>query len=173
MSSPSPVNLSNLIWKNINLFTRTKMSFLFRIVDCFSASLLCNRMPGLSPPQRQMCIEAPDAVSSLAHGQVQAAAECEHQFKGKDEWFRTCLKTNVNFLIPQVTGGIAHEYGGGTRLVTLWSWVSWSRIEIRKGEQQIEQNDTRPKWMSFQLLWRLITSSRMTTRDLIRSRITI
>lgn len=41
-------------------------------------------MPGLSPPQRQMCIESPDAVSSLALGQVLAASECEHQFKGNN-----------------------------------------------------------------------------------------
>lgn len=58
-------------------------SVLFRFVDTFSTSLLCNRIPGLSPPQRQMCIESPDAVSSLALGQVIAATECEHQFKGK------------------------------------------------------------------------------------------
>lgn len=30
-----------------------------------------------------MCIESPDAVSSLALGQVIAANECEYQFKGE------------------------------------------------------------------------------------------
>lgn len=53
-----------------------------RIVYSFASSIICNRVPGLSPAQRQLCIEIPDAFIALGAGNMLGAQECEHQFRG-------------------------------------------------------------------------------------------
>ncbi|XP_055591802.1 protein Wnt-2 [Uranotaenia lowii] len=52
-----------------------------RKTESFSPSVLCSRIPGLSPYQRQLCVDAPDAVVSLSAGQHLGAQECQKQFK--------------------------------------------------------------------------------------------
>lgn len=63
------------------------MSHLFlsfrRIVCSFASSIICSRVPGLTPAQRQLCSEAPDAFIALGDGHMLGAEECQHQFKGK------------------------------------------------------------------------------------------
>lgn len=39
-------------------------------------------MPGLTQSQRIICTESPDAVVSLASGQLLGANECQKQFHG-------------------------------------------------------------------------------------------
>lgn len=55
-----------------------------RIVCSFASSIICNRVPGLTPAQRQLCSEAPDAFIALGDGHILGAEECQHQFKGKE-----------------------------------------------------------------------------------------
>lgn len=57
----------------------------FRIACSFASSIICNRVPGLTPAQRQLCSEAPDAFIALGDGHMLGAEECQHQFKGNSE----------------------------------------------------------------------------------------
>ncbi|XP_058125976.1 protein Wnt-2 [Anopheles ziemanni] len=56
--------------------------FKLRAAKCFVSSVLCSRIPGLTQTQRQICTESPDAVISLASGQLLGASECQKQFHG-------------------------------------------------------------------------------------------
>lgn len=44
--------------------------------------MLCGRVPGLTPGQRQLCSDMPDAFIALGEGQQLGAHECQHQFRG-------------------------------------------------------------------------------------------
>jgi wingless-type MMTV integration site family, member 7 len=57
--------------------------FIYSGIFNFSPAALCSRIPGLSPKQKRLCIEAPDAVVALGNGHKLGAMECQHQFKGK------------------------------------------------------------------------------------------
>lgn len=52
----------------------------------FSPAALCSRIPGLSPKQKKLCIESPDAVVALGSGHVLGSKECQYQFKGKSKF---------------------------------------------------------------------------------------
>lgn len=52
------------------------------MVCSFTSSIICNRVPGLSSIQRQLCAEVPDAFIALGAGHMLGAQECQHQFKG-------------------------------------------------------------------------------------------
>lgn len=93
-----------------------------RIVHSFASSIICNRVPGLTPVQRQLCTEAPDAFIALGDGHMLGAQECQHQFKGRCYAFpshtpTSCaggvnLTESVAFLSNfQVIGGIVHKFG--------------------------------------------------------------
>lgn len=64
--------------KSIIFFSR-----IFRIVYSFTSSIICGRVPGLTPAQRQLCTEVPDAFVALGAGHMLGAQECQHQFKGE------------------------------------------------------------------------------------------
>jgi wnt family len=49
----------------------------------FSPSALCSRIPGLSPKQKKLCVESPDAVVALGSGHALGSRECQYQFKGE------------------------------------------------------------------------------------------
>ncbi|XP_055856948.1 protein Wnt-2 [Episyrphus balteatus] len=53
-----------------------------RLVSNFTSSIICSRIPGLTPVQRQLCSESPDALIALGAGHQQGAQECQHQFRG-------------------------------------------------------------------------------------------
>ncbi|XP_030387150.1 protein Wnt-2 [Scaptodrosophila lebanonensis] len=54
-----------------------------RLVSSFvQSSKLCGRIPGLTPPQRQLCGETPDALIALGEGYQLGAHECQYQFRG-------------------------------------------------------------------------------------------
>lgn len=74
---------------------------LLRIVCSFASSIICNRVPGLTPAQRQLCSEAPDAFIALGDGHMLGAEECQHQFKGKEQstqFVILCLLHSAFFL---------------------------------------------------------------------------
>ncbi|KAL9705416.1 hypothetical protein quinque_008934 [Culex quinquefasciatus] len=70
----------------MNIFLRIIFTILMftkvRFIEGFTSSVLCSRIPGLSTYQKQLCVEAPDAVVSLSAGQLLGAQECQEQFKG-------------------------------------------------------------------------------------------
>ncbi|XP_062545202.1 protein Wnt-2 isoform X2 [Armigeres subalbatus] len=69
--------------KNVRLIICMILMFVeIRLAESFTSSVLCSRIPGLLPYQRQLCVEAPDAVVSLSTGQKIGAQECQHQFRG-------------------------------------------------------------------------------------------
>lgn len=55
---------------------------LVRLVSSFTSAMLCARIPGLTPAQRHMCGEMPDALIALGEGHQLGAQECQHQFRG-------------------------------------------------------------------------------------------
>lgn len=55
---------------------------LVRLVSSFTSAMLCGRIPGLTPGQRNMCREMPDALIALGEGHQLGAQECQHQFRG-------------------------------------------------------------------------------------------
>lgn len=62
----------------------------------FSPAALCSRIPGLSPKQKKLCIESPDAVVALGSGHVLGSKECQYQFKGSlshHEIFKVSIDT--------------------------------------------------------------------------------
>lgn len=63
----------------------TLFSCLFRGLLSFSPAALCSRIPGLSPKQKKLCIESPDAVVALGNGHALGAKECQYQLAGKSE----------------------------------------------------------------------------------------
>ena len=111
------------------------MTFFFlhpsRGLLCFSPAALCSRIPGLSPKQKKLCIESPDAVVALGAGHVLGSKECQYQFKGEHNCFsylltfelmiRQRLTSRSNFyfqveLIFQATDGTVQKYGRKTSL---------------------------------------------------------
>nr|XP_029728289.1 protein Wnt-2 [Aedes albopictus]XP_029728290.1 protein Wnt-2 [Aedes albopictus]XP_029728291.1 protein Wnt-2 [Aedes albopictus]XP_029728292.1 protein Wnt-2 [Aedes albopictus] len=69
--------------RNVRLIICIILMFVeIRLAESFTSSVLCSRIPGLSSYQRQLCVEAPDAVVSLSTGQKLGAQECQHQFRG-------------------------------------------------------------------------------------------
>lgn len=70
----------------ISVYSTLFMNPTFRIVCSFASSIICNRVPGLTTAQRQLCSEAPDAFIALGDGHMLGAEECQHQFKGKRKY---------------------------------------------------------------------------------------
>ncbi|XP_055639907.1 protein Wnt-2 isoform X2 [Toxorhynchites rutilus septentrionalis] len=70
--------MSTVSWIVLVILTFAKV----RVADCFTSTVLCSKIPDLSPYQKQLCIEMPDAVVSLSAGQLFGARECQTQFKG-------------------------------------------------------------------------------------------
>ncbi|XP_075216700.1 wnt oncogene analog 2 [Lycorma delicatula] len=50
-------------------------------VVALGAGVICNRIPGLTPRQREMCRAAPDAMVALGDGVRLGRLECQAQFK--------------------------------------------------------------------------------------------
>ncbi|KAL5286175.1 WNT7A family protein [Megaselia abdita] len=65
-----------------NLFLLLLWIIKIRLATTLASAVLCSRIPGLSPIQRQMCTESPDAIIALGAGHMMGAKECQHQFKG-------------------------------------------------------------------------------------------
>ncbi|GLH00776.1 Protein Wnt-2 [Gryllus bimaculatus] len=59
------------------------MILLSELVRALGAGVLCARIPGLSPRQRELCRASPDAVAAVGEGMRLGLAECQHQFRGR------------------------------------------------------------------------------------------
>ncbi|XP_053963343.1 protein Wnt-2 [Anastrepha ludens] len=71
------------MWKNRNKFLIFLLWIMeIRLASSFTSSILCARIPGLTPQQRQLCSESPDALIALGEGHQLGAYECQHQFRG-------------------------------------------------------------------------------------------
>ncbi|XP_039956644.1 protein Wnt-2 isoform X1 [Bactrocera tryoni] len=71
------------MWKNRNkllIFLLWIMEI--RLVSSFTSAILCSRIPGLTPQQRQLCSESPDALIALGEAHQMGSHECQHQFRG-------------------------------------------------------------------------------------------
>lgn len=64
----------------------------------FTSSIICNRVPGLSTAQRQLCSEIPDAFVALGAGHMLGAQECQHQFKGKTTKYFDSISPGTNIV---------------------------------------------------------------------------
>ena len=72
-------------------------------VVALGASIICNRIPGLSPRQRTLCQGHPDAMVAAGEGAKMALSECRHQFRN-ERWNCSVVQTASNSL---------HSPGGG------------------------------------------------------------
>jgi len=66
-------------------------------VVALGASIICNRIPGLSPRQRTLCQGHPDAMVAAGEGAKLALGECRHQFRD-ERWNCTVAQTASNSL---------------------------------------------------------------------------
>ena len=71
------------IWQLIRIY----FTLIFSGILNFSPALICNRIRGLSPKQKKICAEAPDAFVALSNGHQLGDLECQHQFTGEIQIF--------------------------------------------------------------------------------------
>ena len=71
-------------------------------VVALGASIICNRIPDLSPRQRTLCQGHPDAIVAAGEGAKLALSECRHQFSDQ-RWNCSVVMTASNSL--QSPGG--------------------------------------------------------------------
>lgn len=64
-------------------------------VVALGASVICNRIPGLSPRQRTLCQGHPDAMVAAGEGAKVALSECRHQFRNH-RWNCSVVQTASN-----------------------------------------------------------------------------
>jgi len=62
-------------------------------VVALGASIICNRIPDLSPRQRTLCQGHPDAMVAAGEGAKMALSECRHQFRNH-RWNCSVVETN-------------------------------------------------------------------------------
>lgn len=60
------------------------------------AEVICGRVPGLTPRQRDMCRAAPDAMVAVGDGVRLATAECTYQFRNH-RWNCSHIASNNSF----------------------------------------------------------------------------
>jgi len=66
-------------------------------VVALGASIICNRIPDLSPRQRTLCQGHPDAMVAAGEGAKMALGECRHQFRNQ-RWNCSVVKSASNSL---------------------------------------------------------------------------
>ncbi|KAM8711394.1 hypothetical protein ACLKA7_000521 [Drosophila subpalustris] len=71
--------------------------------------MLCGRIPGLTPAQRQFCSEMPDVLIALGEGQQLGARECQQQFRGHRWNCSEVWHKNVH-IIPIASREAAYTY---------------------------------------------------------------
>uniref|UniRef100_A0ACB8EHS1 Protein Wnt-7a n=1 Tax=Sphaerodactylus townsendi TaxID=933632 RepID=A0ACB8EHS1_9SAUR len=53
----------------------------FSSVVALGASIICNKIPGLAPRQREICQSRPDAIIVIGEGSQMGINECQFQFR--------------------------------------------------------------------------------------------
>lgn len=62
------------------------IDFLFRVMSSvvtFGAQVICNRIPGLTIKQKEMCKGSPDVLIAVGDGVQLGLSECQHQFRNQ------------------------------------------------------------------------------------------
>lgn len=72
----------------------------------FSASMICQRIPGLTSAQRRLCTSRPDAMVAIGEGALLGMAECRRQFRHR-RW--NCTDTGAS------EAGFGHVFATGSR----------------------------------------------------------
>lgn len=75
------------------------LCFFYRIVCgvlAFGAEVICNRVPGLTQKQRDMCRAQPDAMVAIGDGIRLALHECRNQFRNH-RWNCTTMNNPTSF----------------------------------------------------------------------------
>ena len=104
---------------------------LYRGLLSFSPAALCSRISGLSPKQKKLCIESPDAVVALGNGHALGARECQHQLAGRlQEFFLSWHLTKLT------TSRASMELLRSLEKRCFWTcdssrWVKWIGFETR------------------------------------------
>lgn len=86
--------------------------FLFRLVPAvaaFTASIICSKIPGLTPAQQRMCQERPDLIVAVGDGARMGIAECQKQFRLK-RWNCTAIGSSYVFGHVVVVGKYYLKY---------------------------------------------------------------
>lgn len=65
-------------------------------VAAFTASIICSKIPGLTPAQQRMCQERPDLIVAVGDGARMGIAECQKQFRQK-RWNCTAIGSSYVF----------------------------------------------------------------------------
>jgi len=72
-------------------------------VVALGASIICNRIPGLSPRQRTLCQGHPVAMVAAGDGAKLALGECRYQFRDR-RWNCSVVETASNSLLHSPGG---------------------------------------------------------------------
>ncbi|GFW81753.1 protein Wnt-7b [Trichonephila clavipes] len=62
----------------------------------FTASIICSKIPGLTPAQQRLCQERPDLIVAVGDGARMGIAECQKQFRYK-RWNCTAIGSSYVF----------------------------------------------------------------------------
>ncbi|GIY55889.1 protein Wnt-7b [Caerostris darwini] len=71
----------------------------------FTASIICSKIPGLTPAQQRLCQERPDLIVAVGDGARMGIAECQKQFRYK-RWNCTAIGSSYVFGHVVVIGKI-------------------------------------------------------------------
>lgn len=77
-------------------FCLGKLSKFVSSAATFGPSLICSRIPGLSPEQIRICEEQPTLINCIRQGYKEAAKECKNQFRN-NIWNCTVLGQSSDF----------------------------------------------------------------------------
>ncbi|XP_076358831.1 protein Wnt-7b-like [Tachypleus tridentatus] len=81
----------------------------FPSVVAFSAKLLCDKIPGLTRGQRQICFQDPDLLITIGNGIRKGFKECQRQFQGH-RWNCTSIGSSTLFSHVVVIGSREAAY---------------------------------------------------------------
>ncbi|CAL1289142.1 unnamed protein product [Larinioides sclopetarius] len=75
----------------------------------FTASIICSKIPGLTPAQQKMCQDRPDLIVAIGDGARMGIAECQKQFRYK-RWNCTAIGSSYVFGHVVVIGSREASY---------------------------------------------------------------
>ena len=74
------------------------------------ANIICNKIPGLAPKQRNICGTRPDAIVAIGEGAKLGMAECRYQFQNF-RWNCTLTDSDVSMFGYEKLGGESSTEG--------------------------------------------------------------
>ena len=73
-------------------------------VVALGANVICSKIPGLSPRQRSICQNRPDAIVAIGEGADMGLTECRHQFRYR-RWNCTSFGNEETLFGQQMLSG--------------------------------------------------------------------